>query len=274
MAEFSTFPAGDLEKFVLSSDRRKLLGIQRDDETKQDPDESKLQHTSSLLYGSNEHTVYYLQQIENEITSILIKYNSKSNPIDSLSDEDKSIIKTLLTESQQVINKYNKNKSKSNDVNILKFRHRLRKLFLSPYVAIDDIKEEKEEPTEGAENEDEEKDIEDKPKIARDPEDDMDIYDLLIKKLNVSFNHSKPSDVAVGGDNDDSDEKIGDTLSDFNLQNEIKELFTQCKNQGDITQFSHTSYHHIEQTPKISILCARIILLFLMLSDTGFSEKH
>ena len=248
MTEFSTFPAGELEKFVLSSNRRKLLGIERDDDTKQDPDDKT--PTSSLLYGSNEHTKYYLQQIENEITSILIKYNSKSNPIDSLSDEDKSIIKTLLTESQQVINKYNKNKSKSNDVNILKFRHRLRKLFLSPYVTIDDIKEDKDkdkDPTEGEESKDEEKDNEKKQKqsAARDEEDDMDIYDVLIKKLGVSFNHSKPSDVAVGGDsNDENEEKISDTLSEFNVQNEMKQLFAQCKDQGDITQFSHTSHIH------------------------------
>ena len=221
MAEFSTFPCGDLEKFVLSKNRRKFLQIQRDDETKQDPDDAT--PISSLLYGSSEHTVFYLQQIENEITAILIKYN---NDLNNLSNQDQNELKILLTEANTVINKYKQNKNNdSQDVNVLNFRHRLRKLFLSSYVTIDE--------QEDKDDEDAKKDM-----VDDQDDDDGDIYDILINKLGVQFNHSKPSDVGVGGDaDDDNEEKISSILSQFNVENEIKQLFSQCKQQGDITQF-------------------------------------
>ena len=62
----------NLEQFVLSSNRRKLLQIARDDEEKQTKDVTN-DEISGILFGSNEHKYYHLLQIENEITSILIK---------------------------------------------------------------------------------------------------------------------------------------------------------------------------------------------------------
>eukprot|EP01084_Bolivina_argentea_P068153 124044_1 len=217
MAEFSTFPCGDLEKFVLSSNRRKLLQIEREDETKQDPDAPT--PISSLLYGSNEHTKYYLQVIENEITSILLKYNNDNN-LDNISENDQNTIKSLLTEANTIINKYKKNKSQSNDVSILNFRHKLRTLFLSPYIQLNDENETPGNDDSGDDNKDEKEE---------------DIYDILINKLGVRFNYSKPSDIAVGGDNNDENEqKISHTMPVFDIQNEINNIFNECKDKGDI----------------------------------------
>ena len=134
MATFTTFPAGELEKFVLSKNRRKFLGIERDDETKQDPDAASA--SSSLLHGSAEHTKYHLQQIENQITSILLKYHNSEDGLSTMSDEDVSAVQSLLTEANGVVKKAKEQKLDSDEVDKFSFRHRLRKLFLSTFMKI------------------------------------------------------------------------------------------------------------------------------------------
>ena len=213
MATFSTFPCGDLEKFVLSSNRRKLLGIERDDDTKQDPESATA--TCSLLHGSGEHTKYHLQQIENEITSILVNADGSDN----LSEDDQSTIRSLLSEANGVINKAKKDKMESHDVSILQFRHRLRTLLLSAFVEVDDLENKDEDEKE---------------------EDTEDVFDALRKRVGVSFNHAKPMDVVVGGDGGDDEQKISDTLTPFDaeqIEMKMKELFAECKQQGDVCRF-------------------------------------
>ena len=222
MATFSTFPAGDLEKFVLSANRRKLLGIERDDETKQDPDAAT--GTSMLLRGSAEHTKYHLQQIENEITSILLQYHDSDGGLAALSDEDKSAVRSLLTEANGVVKEAKKQKLSSKDVDVFSFRHRLRRLFLSSLVEIEEEKE--------------------------DGKDGEDVFDEIAKKLGVRFDHSKPTDVAVvGAASDEHDEKLSDSL-DFDLSLKIKELIAECKNKGDVSRYD--SFYEISM---FHILC-------------------
>eukprot|EP01083_Nonionella_stella_P096023 269721_1 len=207
MATAMTFPAGDLEKFVLSSNRQKLLQIERDDDTKHDPDAPT--PIFSSLYGSSEHTKYYLQHIENNITSILIKYKDANNGLDSISDDDKNAIKSSLQEATTLLHQTKQNKIKSNDINVLNFRHKLRTVFLSPYIQMD---------------------------AQPDPDsDEQDIYDLLIEELGIDFDYSKPSDVGVSVD-DENEHKISDTLDTFDVNAEIKKRFAQCKDEGDIKE--------------------------------------
>eukprot|EP01084_Bolivina_argentea_P072953 132415_1 len=189
----------NLENYVLSSNRRKLLNIQNDDEKHAKADKS----SSSLLYGSSEHTKYCLLQIENEITSILIQ--CKDNII---SDNYKNTIKSLLNEANVIIDRNIKNKNTSNDLSILEFRHNLRKLFLSHMVQAkaENITDEKE-----------------------------DIYDTLINKLNLQFDHVKPTDVT---DNiDDTKYEESSELDNFKLDNEVKLKFEQCEKYGDISKY-------------------------------------
>eukprot|EP01083_Nonionella_stella_P151325 483360_1 len=201
MATAMTFPAGDLEKFVLSSNRQKLLQIERDDDTKHDPDAPT--PIFSSLYGSSEHTKYYLQHIENNITSILIKYKDANGGLDSISNDDTNAIKSLLQEATTVLDQTKQNKMKSNDIDVLNFRHKLRTLFLSPYLQMEE-----------KENTDEHDDI----------------YDLLINKLGIHFDYSKPSDVIVAAhDEDDNEHKISHTIPPFDVNTQVTQTFAEFK---------------------------------------------
>eukprot|EP01083_Nonionella_stella_P317539 1156843_1 len=200
MAVITTFPAGDLEKFVLSSNRKKLLQIERDEDTKQEDDMDTLPPTLSSLYGSTQHTKYHLQQIENDITHILIQYQ---NGLDCISDDHKNALESLLNEANTIIHKFTKNKNQLNEIDVLHFRHKLRTLFLSPYLQMEE-----------KENTDEHDDI----------------YDLLINKLGIHFDYSKPSDVIVAAhDEDDNEHKISHTIPPFDVNTQVTQTFAGFK---------------------------------------------
>eukprot|EP01084_Bolivina_argentea_P081607 147767_1 len=126
----SSYPCDNVEEFVLSKNRRKLLGIDYD--TKDDSTNTQ----SSILSDSNQHIYYHLLQIENEITSILTNDN-----IENISKLDMDNVNALLNEANQIISKYEENiqnkHNSSQDINIMTFRHKLRKLFLSPYIKME-----------------------------------------------------------------------------------------------------------------------------------------
>eukprot|EP01084_Bolivina_argentea_P239473 402513_1 len=123
----SCYPCGAIEEFVLSPNRRKLLQI----ENRTKDNDSKQTEQSSIIYGSDTHLYYHLLQIENEITAILMNNTNLHN----LSQVDTNNIKSLLNEANELISKY-KNKKKTKNANIMIFRHKLRTLFLSPYIEI------------------------------------------------------------------------------------------------------------------------------------------
>ena len=194
---------------MLSGNRRKFLDIQRDDDTKQDPDAAT--EITTLLHGSAEHTKFHLQQIENEITSLLLKYHDEDGGLSTLSDEDKSVIQSLLSEANGVVKKAKEQKISSDDVDVFSFRHRLRTLFLSSFVKME------EEKGDGKEEE--------------------DIFDELARKLHVKFDHSKPADAAVlGAASDENEEKLTNE-SDFNVNDKIKGLIAECRRSGDISRY-------------------------------------
>lgn len=219
--------AQQLEEFVLSNDRRKLLQI--DDEQAETKNEEKIDDAfanlaSSIIYGTDDHKYYHLLQIENEITSILMN----NNDLNKASQDDINKLKSLLNEASDIIIKYNENKKDNNystesDIDILSFRHKLRTLFLSPYIKIEENKESDD---------------------SNDEKDEEDIYDILINKLEVSFNHSKPNDTAITGNNtDEKEEKISSIMGEFNLQKQFDKLFSKCNNSSDITKYVILSIH-------------------------------
>eukprot|EP01084_Bolivina_argentea_P110401 197145_1 len=205
----------NLEQFVLSSNRRKLLQLKTNQNDTKDDDNVAINTT--ILHGSNEHIYYHLLQIENELTSILVNNNDLSTA--SKYDIDK--IKSLLNEANDIIMTYNKKQgNKSNDdVDIMAFRHRLRKLFLLPHIKIEENKEQIEE--------------------------EEDIYDILIHKLGVKFNYSKPNDIVMNDNNDNKENKIKSIMEEFNLKKEFDALFAQCNTEGDITRYFTADCLHL-----------------------------
>ena len=131
----SALPCGSIEEFVLSSNRRKLLGIDNDTEDENMHD-STLSEYSSIMHGSDEYLYFHRLQIENEITNILI-----NNNLDDLSESDTNKLKSLLNEANDIISKYEEKNSRctSNNkglsgIDIMTFRHKLRTLFLSSHI--------------------------------------------------------------------------------------------------------------------------------------------
>eukprot|EP01084_Bolivina_argentea_P312975 541901_1 len=185
------------EEFVFSTNRRKLLGIQNDTNDNSDFE------PSSIVYGSGQHLHYQLLQIENEITAILI-----NNDLDNIPKADTNKIQLLLNEATDIISKYELNKNKSDEVNTMAFRHKLRQLFLSPYIAT-------------------------KQKTKNDDEktDNHDIFDILINKIGINFNYSKPMDVMVDNNNE-NDAKIQSVLEPIDLKKKFNELFIKCKDMA------------------------------------------
>ena len=162
---------------------------------------------TSLQYDPIGHTKYCLLQIENEITSILIK--SKDNQI---SNNSKTEIRALLKEANVIIDLNITDKSTTNELSILKFRHHLRKLFLSPIIQTE-MKSENEEEY---------------------------IYDILINKLNIRFDHLKPTYIVTKTD-DESKYETSKDLKNFNIDNELKFQLKQCHEAGDICKFGYIS---------------------------------
>ena len=203
-----------MEEFVLSSNRRQLLQIEND--TK-DGQETKIELNSSIIYGSDKHLYFHLLQIENEITNILI--NNKD--LNNLAESDSFTIISLLNEANDIILKYeetrNKNDDKySNDVTIMTFRHKLRKLFLSPYIKMEQKQQEQEEKHE---------------------DEDKDIFDILIDKLEVKFNHSKPTDIITNND-DEKEKKTSSTMKEFDINKQFNVWFKNCEIHDAFDTFS------------------------------------
>ena len=196
----TSFPCGSLEEFVLSSNRRQLLQVEND--TKQN-EEAELQR-SSITYGSDQHLYFHLLQIENEITNIL----TNNNDLNNLSQSDTFKIKSLLQEANNAISTTNS----SQNINVMNFRHKLRKLFLSPYIAMEQEEQENNK--------------------------DRDIFDLLIYQLGVTFNHTKPTDIITKNINDNNEEQpISSIMAEFNVNKEFNELFSKCQDSNAILRF-------------------------------------
>ena len=196
--------SNELEEFVLSPNRRNLLQIENEQDIKEN--DSIDNDTQSLIfYGSDKHLYFHLLQIENEITNILMNNNNLNN----LSSSDSGKIISLLNEADNVISKYDERKCSIEDLNIMSFRHKLRKLFLSPYIQMNQQQKENEQD---------------------------DIFDIIIDKLGVTFDHQKPNDIIINERND-REQKISSTLTEFDLNSELNALFNKCKDRGDIIKF-------------------------------------
>eukprot|EP01084_Bolivina_argentea_P081945 148392_1 len=202
MQNINNYPCGHVEEFVLCSNRRKLLQVETDNEATDDEKRAVNGPSSSILYGSH-HAYYHLLQIENEITAILFNCND----LNTLAKSDISKLKSLLVEANDIILKYKQNNN-SNNIEVMTFRHKLRKLFLSPYIQM--------------ETETNEMD---------------DIFDMLINKLGVKFNHSKPNDIITSNNKCENDEKISSMLNEFDLKTEFNRLFDQCTDFIDIKKY-------------------------------------
>ena len=112
----SAYPCGSIEEFVLSSNRRKLLGIGND--TKDEHDSTDIGH-SSIIYGSDEHLYFHLLQIENEITNILMNNNGN---LDNLSESNSNKIKSLLKEATDKTSNYEEmSNNSSSKIEIMSF---------------------------------------------------------------------------------------------------------------------------------------------------------
>ena len=103
-----TFPCGSVEEFVLSSNRRKQLQI--DSDTKDNDDSTNIHLQSGIIYGSDKHLHFHFLEIENEITSILVNIDN----LDNLSESDSNKKKLLLNESNKIMSKYQKKRTKNN----------------------------------------------------------------------------------------------------------------------------------------------------------------
>ena len=211
-----------LEDFVLSPNRRKLLQIENENDTKED-ESMEDEQQSSIIYGSHQHLYFHLLQIENEITNILL-----NNDINNLSSSNINEIKSLLNEANNVITKYEKKKRSVEDINIMSFRHKLRKLFLSPYIKMD-----QQETKQGGEEEE-------------------DIFDILIDKLGVEFDHTKPNDIITNNDGNEEEQKISSIMDEFDVNDHFDKLFAQCGEKNHIQEFS-----------TFCILCFLFILVIL-----------
>eukprot|EP01084_Bolivina_argentea_P118795 210710_1 len=87
----------------------------------------------------------------------------------------------------------------------MSFRHKLRKLFLSQCIEINEDNDEKEE----------------------------DIFDILINKIGVKFDHSKPNNIMINQQNE-SDEKVSSILDVFDAKKEVKLKLAQCNEQTNL----------------------------------------
>ena len=67
----TSYPCGSIEEFVLSSNRRKLLGIEND--TKDNDDSQEIQHPS-IISGSDEHLYFHLLQITLQSLKTLLNF--------------------------------------------------------------------------------------------------------------------------------------------------------------------------------------------------------
>ena len=112
--DVSRLPFGFLEKYALSTDRRKLLNVKQTEEKEKEiigenegkPRQSVGINESGIVHGSIDYIYYYLLQCENEINEILKNANFKNEKSEEYKQLKQQFI-DLSNEITQCFAKYN-----------------------------------------------------------------------------------------------------------------------------------------------------------------------